>query len=65
MDNGSVRHCHHFGRFNRLGVQHDPRSGEKLYLLVCRDCGSTVSTRTLRVRRKHRDAIRLSLMFIG
>ena len=54
--------CDHLGcRFKRLGVLREPGREEKYYLLVCQNCSSTVSTRTLRARKELRSAYLLNL----
>lgn len=35
-------------RFRRIGIQHSPISPRRLYLLTCTECGTTITTRTLR-----------------
>jgi hypothetical protein len=41
--------CGHV-RLRRIGIQRSPLSPRRLYLVTCRDCGTTLTTRTLRDR---------------
>jgi len=47
-DPGSCAHR----RFNRVGIQRAPVPPFRLYLMTCRDCGTTLATQTLRGRRE-------------
>ena len=43
------RICRHAqGRFARVGIQYSRDGKQKAYLLACEECGSCVSTATLR-----------------
>ena len=42
--------CRHL-RFTRVGIQRAPMPPYCLYLLTCRDCGTTLTTLTIRDRR--------------
>jgi hypothetical protein len=42
--------CRH-RRFLRVGIQRAPLPPYRLYLLTCRDCGTTLTTQTVRARR--------------
>ena len=42
--------CRH-RRFLRVGIQRAPMPPYCLYLLTCRDCGTTLTTQTVRSRR--------------
>lgn len=42
--------CRHL-RFTRVGIQRAPLPPYCLYLLTCRDCGTTLTTMTIRNRR--------------
>jgi len=39
--------CRH-RRLVRIGIQESPAAPFRLYLVTCRDCGTTVTTETLR-----------------
>jgi hypothetical protein len=43
--------CRH-RRFTRVGIQRAPLPPYRLYLLTCRDGGTTLTTLTLRARRE-------------
>jgi hypothetical protein len=47
--------CRHRG-FTRVGIQRAPLPPYRLYLLTCRDCGTTLTTQTIRNRRDESDA---------
>lgn len=38
-------------RLRRIGIQRSPVSPRRLYLLTCLDCGTTITTRSLRDKR--------------
>jgi hypothetical protein len=42
--------CRH-ARVARIGIQESPAAPFRLYLVTCRDCGTTLTTETL--RRSH------------
>ena len=44
-------HCHH-ERVQRIGIQESARKPGKLYLVNCRLCGTTLTTRSLRDQRE-------------
>jgi hypothetical protein len=48
-DPGSCGHR----KFHRVGIQRAPVPPFRLYLLTCRDCGTTLATQTLRGRREN------------
>ena len=39
--------CRH-RRVRRIGIQESPAAPFRLYLVTCRDCGTTITTETLR-----------------
>ena len=39
--------CRHV-RVRRIGIQESPAAPFRLYLVTCRDCGTTITTTTLR-----------------
>ena len=43
--------CRH-RTFIRVGIQRAPLPPYRLYLLTCRDCGTTLTTQTIRGRRE-------------
>jgi len=43
--------CRH-RRFKRVGIQRAPLPPYRLYLMTCRDCGTTLTTQTIRGRRE-------------
>ncbi|HEU4395917.1 MAG TPA: hypothetical protein VFS92_10145 [Planctomycetota bacterium] len=47
--------CRH-PRLTRIGIQESPFEPFRLYLVTCRDCGTTISTKTLRREDADRDA---------
>ena len=49
-DPGSCPH----GRVVRIGIQRLPLGRLRLYLVTCLDCGTTLTTRTLRDRKEKR-----------
>ena len=49
-DIGNPASCPH-RTFGRVGIQRAPVAPFRLYLLTCRDCGTTLTTQTLRARR--------------
>jgi hypothetical protein len=62
---GKKSGCYHLGaRFKRLGILREPETGSTYYLLVCQECGSTVSTRTLRARKELRKTYQLNLSLL-
>ena len=38
-------------RLLRIGIQESPRAPFRLYLVTCRDCGTTLTTESLREER--------------
>lgn len=48
---GDPAGCRH-RRFQRVGIQRAPLPPYRLYLLTCRDCGTTLTTQTVRSRRE-------------
>jgi hypothetical protein len=48
---GSPAACRH-RTFIRVGIQRAPLPPYRLYLLTCRDCGTTLTTQTIRGRRE-------------
>ena len=48
---GNPSECHHRA-FLRVGIQRAPVPPYRLYLLTCRDCGTTLTTQTIRGRRE-------------
>lgn len=48
---GNPSHCLH-RTFIRVGIQRAPVPPYRLYLLTCGDCGTTLTTQTIRGRRE-------------
>jgi hypothetical protein len=48
---GDPGRCRH-RRFLRAGIQRAPLPPYRLYLLTCRECGTTLTTQTVRNRRE-------------
>jgi hypothetical protein len=48
---GVQERCDHV-RLRRLGIQRMPFPPYRVYLLVCRSCGTTVATQSIRRRRE-------------
>jgi len=45
--------CTHIGaKLKRVGIQHTLDTNCSIYLVQCADCGSTISTETLRRNKK-------------